>query len=153
MEEEKDKEKQNELNEHLNQLENLFSNLIIELEEINDIKIENKVEIEKGQELEKERQDIINEREVEDNIKNINDQYSSNVKRRHHFTISEKLEAINYLKKGNSIHNTAAEKYMVDRKTIKYWRDHENEFQKITNPSIKKTLHPGLKTKYIKPRK
>ena len=131
MEEEKDKEKQKELNEFLNQLENEFSNLIIELEEIKDIKIENKAESEKGKELEKERQDLINEREVEDNIKDINEYYSSNAKRRHHFTISEKLEAINYLKKGNSIHNTA-EKYMVDRKTIKYWRDHENDFLKIT---------------------
>ena len=51
MEEEKDKEKQKELNEFLNQLENEFSNLIIELEEVKDIKIENKAESEKGKEL------------------------------------------------------------------------------------------------------
>ena len=51
----------------------------------------------KGKELKKERQDLINKREVEDNIKDINEYYSSNAKRRHHFTISEKLETINYI--------------------------------------------------------
>jgi len=44
---------------------------------------------EKGKELEKERHDLINEREVEDNIKDKNDHYSSNVKRKYHFTIRE----------------------------------------------------------------
>ena len=29
------------------------------------------------------------------------------------------------------MHKTA-EKFMVDRKTIKYWRDHEKEYKKIT---------------------
>lgn len=58
---------------------------------------------------------------------------------RHHNTISEKLEAIEYLKKGNSIHETI-EKYSVDKKTIRYWIDHEKKYLNISN---KKALHPG----------
>ena len=119
---------QKEINEELNQLENLFSNLIIDLEQIQEIKSENNNELKI--EKEKEREDIIAEKEVENNIKDINENYPSKINRRHHFAITDKLDAIEYLKKGNSIHKTA-EKFMVDRKTIKYWRDHEKEYKKV----------------------
>ena len=107
------KDTQKEIKKELNQFENLLSNLIIDLEQIEEIKFENENELKN--EKEKNREDIIAEKEVENNIKDINENYLSKINRRHHFTITEKLDAIDYLKKGNSIHKTA-EKFIVDRK-------------------------------------
>ena len=56
------------------------------------------------------------------------------------------MEAIEFLGDGNSIHKTA-EKLGVIRKTIKWWKEHENDYNKITNPSIKKLY---IKEKIIK---
>ena len=58
------------------------------------------------------------------------------------------MEAIEFLGDGNSIHKTA-EKLGVIRKTIKWWKEHENDYNKITNPSIKKTLHKGKNNKIL----
>ena len=58
------------------------------------------------------------------------------------------MEAIEFLNNDNSIHKTA-EKLGVDRKTIKWWKEHKNDYNKITNPSIKKTLHKGKNIKIL----
>ena len=70
---------------------------------------------------------MIKRKRSSDNIKDINQGYPLAINRRHHNTISEKLEAIEYLKKGNCIHKTA-EKYTVERKTIKYQIEHEKNY-------------------------
>ena len=130
-------------------MENLFSELIIGLDELNDHTVEDaKVKDLQNNIDKKEKEDILNQREVEDNIKDINQNYSKDIKRRHHYTIEDKLDAIEFFKKGNSIHKTT-EKYTVDRKTIKYWIAHEKEYLQITNPSIKEILHPGRKPQLL----
>ena len=137
-------EQKDDLNEELNELEKLFSGLITGIDELN-VKAEEEAKVKdlKNNSIEeKEKEDILNQTEVENNIKDINQKYPKGIKRRHHYTIDDKLEAIEYFKKGNSIHKTA-EKYAVDRKTIKYWIAHEKEYLQITNPSNKKTLHKG----------
>ena len=65
------------------------------MDEIRDIALEDikdkEININKDEE---ETKDLLKEREVEDNIKDINQGYLQAINRRHHNTISEKLEAI-----------------------------------------------------------
>ena len=134
-------EQEKELNDQLNEIENLFSNLIIGLNEIDEIGNNDEKDIErKINHDDNQDKDIINIKEVVNNVKDIKEGYPKNINRRYHYTISNKLEEIELLNNGNSIHRTA-EKLGVDPKTIKWWKEHENDYNKITNPSIKKKLY------------
>lgn len=107
------------------------------MDEIRDIEIENiedkEINVNKDEE---EFKDLLKEREVQDNIKDIKQGYPQAINRRHHNTISEKWETLEYLKKGNSIHKIE-EKYAIDRKTIKYWIEHEKYYLNNSNPCQK----------------
>ena len=82
-------DQKDELKEELNEMENLFSELIIELDQINDKIVEDaKIKDLQNNIDEKEIKDILNQREVEDNIKDIKQNYSKDINRRHHYTIA-----------------------------------------------------------------
>ena len=125
----------------------IFSNLIIGLNEIDKIENNDEKDIEpKINHDENKEKDIINIKEVVNNVKDIKEGYPKNINRRYHYTISNKLEAIEFLNNGNSIHK-AAEKFGIGLKPIKWWKEHENDYNKITNPSIKKLY---IKEKILK---
>ena len=65
----------------MNELENIFSELIIGLDELNDQSIEDaKVKDLKNNSIdENKKEDILNEREVENNIKDINQNYPKEI--------------------------------------------------------------------------
>ena len=77
-------EEKDELKEKLNEMENLFSELIIGLVEDAIVKdLQNNID-------EKEKDNILTQREVEDNIKDLNQNYLKGIKRKHHYTIEDK---------------------------------------------------------------
>ena len=60
-----------------------------------------------------------------------------------HKAIAEKIIIVNYANQ-NSIH-MAADKYGVERKSIKNWKKQLPELLKMSDKSIKSTLHHGRK--------
>ena len=90
----------------MNELEKIFSDLIIGIDELNEQSVEDaKVKDLKNNSIdENEKEDILNQRQIENNIKDIDQKYPKDIKRRYHYTIADKLEAIEFIKKGNSIH-------------------------------------------------
>lgn len=125
-------EQEKELNDQLSEIENLFSNLIIWLNEKEEIEINDEKDIEPKINLDDNNE---KEKEVINNIKEIKEDYPKNINGRYHYTISDKLEAIEFLENGNSIHKTV-EKFGEDRKAIKWWKEYKNDYNIITNPSI-----------------
>lgn len=68
--------------------------------------------------------------------------------KRHHYTMKEKLEIINYYhavdEKGNKLHTKSEilKKYNIDHKSLEYWEKNEIKIKDSDNLN-KKTLHKG----------
>ena len=60
-----------------------------------------------------------------------------------HKAIAEKIKIVNYAQQ-NSIH-MAADKYGVERKSIRNWKKQLPELLKMSDKSIKSSLHHGGK--------
>ena len=65
-----------------------------------------------------------------------------------HKAIAEKIKIVNYAHQ-NSIH-MAADKYGVETKSIRNWKKQLPELLKLSDKSIKSTLHHGRKQKLMK---
>ena len=65
-----------------------------------------------------------------------------------HKAIAEKIKIVNYAHQ-NSIH-MAADKYGVETKSIRNWKKQLPELLKMSDKSIKSTLHHGRKAEMMK---
>ena len=63
-------------------------------------------------------------------------------------TIDEKIKIVNYANQ-NSIH-MAADKYGIETKSIRNWKKQLPELLKMSDKSIKSTIHHGRKQKLMK---